>query len=76
MSLGLVLGADTFLGLAAGSPDVDATNLEAEPFFKEVVVVDLNEFLGLEEERLLVLIELGIGAEGQSRAQWPGRPHL
>ena len=63
MSLGLVLGA--FLGFS-----VDL----ATP-----VPVDLKEEEGLVDS------ELGIGAEaeaeaeaedGQSRDQWPGRPHL
>lgn len=74
MSLGLVLGGRDFFGGFAkdfsADPDLEAANPGPGLKEEELGGVDL-----LNEERLG--LELGIGAEeGQSRDQWPGRPHL
>lgn len=76
MSLGLVLGGRDFFGGFAKDfsayPDLESVNPGPGLKEEELGGVDL-----LNEERLGLGLELGIGAEeGQSRDQWPGRPHL
>ena len=80
MSLGLVLGGRDFFGGFAKDfsayPDLESANPGPGLKEEELGGVDLlnEERLGLE---LGLELELGIGAEeGQSRDQWPGRPHL